>query len=349
MTPGLSARNEPGDSPVGGTGVVGDYISWVPRVARPALGYAFTVLAAALFGINGTVSTLALHSGLPATRLTALRCTGAAIGLVVVLAVAAPRRLRITRRELPFLAVFGVVGVAMTQFLYYVAINRLPVGIALVFEMTAPVVVALYVWLVRRERVRNRLWAALLLSLSGLVFVAQVWQGGGSLDPVGVAAGLVAAVCLAAYYLMGERGTVSRDPVTLTCWSFVAAAVFWAVAAPWWEFDAGVLARPVPISLGGLQLPLWVLVAWIVVLGAMVPFWLSIASLRHLSPTTAGLVATVEPVFASIIAWPWLGQVLTGWQIAGGAVVLVGIALAQTARAAPVPTVLPEVPASLSS
>src|SRR5215203_7205569 len=116
----------------------------------------------------------------------------------------------------------------------------MPVGIALVFEMTAPVFIALYVWLVRREKVRSRLWLALLLSLSGLVLVAEVWQGGGSLDPVGVGAALLAAICLATYYLMGERGTVTRDPVTLTCWSFVAAALFWAAAAPWWQFDAGV-------------------------------------------------------------------------------------------------------------
>jgi drug/metabolite transporter (DMT)-like permease len=321
----------------------------VPRVARPAVGYAFTLGAAALFGINGTVSTLALQAGIPATRLTALRCTGAAIGLVAVLAVASPRRLRVSRRELPFLAAFGVVGVALTQFLYYVAIGRLPVGIALVFEMTAPVFIALYVWLVRREKVRSRLWLALLLSLSGLVFVAQVWQGGGSLDPLGVAAALTAALCLAAYYLMGERGTVTRDPVALTCWSFVAAAVFWAVAAPWWRFDPAVLGERVPVALGGLTLPLWVLVAWIVVLGAIAPFWLSIAALPHLSPTTAGLVATIEPVFASIVAWLWVEQVLTGWQVAGGVVVLTGIALAQTARRTRVSSPLPEAPAVLTS
>jgi drug/metabolite transporter (DMT)-like permease len=321
----------------------------VSRTARPALGYALTLGAAALFAVNGTVSTLALHAGIPATRLTALRCTGAALVLLAVLAVAAPGRLRVTWREVPFLAVFGVVGVALTQFLYYVAIGRMPVGIALVFEMTAPVFIALYVWLVRHEKVRSRLWAALLLSLSGLVLVAQVWQVGGSLDPLGVGAAFVAALCLAAYYLLGERGTVTRDPVTLTCWSFVAAAAFWAIAAPWWEFDAAVLAEPVPISVGTAELPLWVLVAWIVVLGAMVPFALSIAALRHLDPTAAGLVATVEPVFASIVAWLWVEQVLTGWQVAGGVVVLTGIALAQTARAAPVPTPLPETPAALSS
>ena len=283
---------------------------------------------------------------MPPARLTALRCAGAAVGLLAFLLVVSPGRLRVSARELPFLAAFGIVGVALTQWLYYVAIGRMPVGIALVFEMTAPVLIALYVWLVRREAVRRRLWAALVLSLSGLVFVAEVWQDGGSLDGLGVLAGLGASVCLAVYYLMGERGTHTRDPVALTCWSFVAAGLFWSVAQPWWRFDASVLAEPVPVSIGGLELPLWLLVTWIVGMGAMVPFWLSIAALRHLPPTTAGLVATVEPVFASIVAWLWVEQVLSGWQVLGGLVVLTGIALAQTARQEPVPTPLPETPAT---
>ena len=310
--------------------------------ARPALGYAFTMGAAGLFAVNGTVSTLALQAGLPAARLTALRCLGAAVGLLVILLVVSPARLRLRLREVPFLAAFGVVGVALTQWLYYVAIGRMPVGIALVFEMTAPVLVALWVWLVRHEAVRRRLWAALGLSLSGLVFVAEVWQDGGSLDPLGVGAGLAAAVCLATYYLMGERGTTTRDPVALTCWSFVFASLFWSLAQPWWRFDAGVLGERVPVSVGSLELPLWLLVTWIVLLGAIVPFSLSIAALRHLPPTTAGLVATIEPVFASIVAWLWVEQVLSGWQVFGGLVVLTGIALAQTARREPVPTPLPE-------
>ena len=309
--------------------------------ARPAVGYLLTVAAAALFAVNGTVSTLALQAGIPAPRLTALRCTGAALVLVLVLAVVSPRRLRIRWRELPFIAVFGVIGIALTQYLYYVAIGRLPVGIALVFEMTAPVLIALYVWLVRREHVRSRLWVALALSLSGLVLVAEVWEGGGALDLLGVVAALAAAVCLAAYYLLGERGTADRDPVALTAWSFVVAAVFWAVAAPWWEFDAGVLAERVPVSLGSVEVPVGVLVAWIVALGAVVPFWLSLAALRHLPPTTAGIVATVEPVLASIVAWLWVDQVLSAWQVAGGAVVLAGIVLAQTARTA-TSTAVPE-------
>jgi drug/metabolite transporter (DMT)-like permease len=309
--------------------------------ARPAVGYLLTLAAAALFAVNGTVSTLALQAGVPATNLTALRCTGAAVVLVLVLGVVSPSRLRISWREVPFVAVFGVVGIALTQFLYYLAIGRLQVGIALVFEMTAPVFIALYVWLVRREEVRSRLWAALALSLCGLVLVAEVWKGGGSLRLSGVLAALAAAVCLAAYYLLGERGTADRDPVALTAWSFVVAAVFWAIAAPWWQFDAGVLTKRVPVSIGSLEVPVGVLIGWIVVLGAVIPFWLSLAALRHLPPTTAGIVATVEPVLASIVAWLWVNQVLSAWQVAGGAVVLAGIVLAQTARTA-TSTAVPE-------
>ncbi|TYP88011.1 EamA family transporter [Blastococcus xanthinilyticus] len=319
------------------------------RTPRPAVGYALTLAAAGFFAVNGTVSTLALQAGISAPRLTALRCTGAAVVLLAVLLAVAPDRLRVSRREIPMLAVLGVVGIALTQFLYYVAIGRLPVGIALIFEFTAPVLIALYVWLVRRERVRRRVWAALGLSLAGLVLVAEVWTGGGTLHPVGVLAGFAAAAALATYYLIGERATVSRDPVTLTCWAFVAAAVFWAVAAPWWLFDAGTLARTVPISVGSVEVPLWVLVAWIAVMGAVVPFWLSISALRHLPPTAAGLVATAEPVFASVVAWLWVEQVLSGWQILGGAVVLAGIVLAQTARSAPAVPPVPESPAPLGS
>jgi drug/metabolite transporter (DMT)-like permease len=309
-------------------------------VPRPLLGSALTVGAAGLFAVNGTVSTLALQAGVPAPWLTALRCGGAAVVLLAVLAVVAPSRLRVSWHEVPFLAAFGVIGIALTQYLYYVAIGRLPVGIALVFEMTAPVLIALWVWLVRGERVRRRLWAALGLSLSGLVLVAEVWQGGGSLDAGGVAAALGAALCLAGYYLMGERGSTTRDPVALTCWSFVAAALFWAAAAPFWPFDPAVLGSWVPISLGARELPLWVLVGWIVVLGAALPFSLSLVALRHLPPTTAGLIATVEPVLAAVVAWVWVEQVLSGWQVLGGLVVLTGIGLARTARSAhrPAPT-----------
>lgn len=305
------------------------------RSRSPRAGYAMALAAAALFAVNGTVSKTALEAGgLEPPRLTALRCLGAFAGLALVLLLTRPQTLRLRPREIPFLAAYGVAGVAMTQWLYFVAIERLPVGVALLFEFTAPVLVALWAWFVLHEPVRRRLWASLTLSLAGLALVARVWDGGGGLDGLGVLAGLGAAVALATYFLMGERGVTSRDPISLTCWSVFFGAVFWSVAQPWWRFDPGTLSPAV--SLGGplddVAVPVWALLVWIVVLGTIVPFSLSVGALTHLPATVVGIAAMAEPVLAAAVAWVWLGETLTPVQLVGGAVVIAGIALAQTAR-----------------
>ena len=114
-------------------------------------------LAALLFAVNASVSKVLLEAGVEPARLTAVRCTGTALGLGLVLLVVAPGRLRVSARELPALVVLGLAGAAMVQWLYFVAIDRLPVGIALLLEFTAPVLVALYTRVVRREDVRRHL------------------------------------------------------------------------------------------------------------------------------------------------------------------------------------------------
>ncbi len=176
------------------------------------------------------------------------------------------------------------------------------------------------------------MWAALALSLVGLGLVAQVWAEV-TLDPVGIAAGLGAAVGLAACYLLGERSASRRDPLSTTFWSFVFAAGFWAVLQPWWSFPGGVLTSDVSLSgnLADVDLPVWLLATYMVVLGTIVPFALVLSALRHLPATRVGVVGMLEPVLAAAVAWPWLGEVLTGVQVLGGIVVLVGVGLAQTA------------------
>jgi drug/metabolite transporter (DMT)-like permease len=298
-------------------------------------GVLLATAAACFFAVNGTVSKVVLLSGVEATRLTALRCLGAFAGLALVL-LATPggrARLRLRLRDVPFLIVYGIVGVAMVQWLYFVAIERLPVGVALLLEFTAPVFVALWARFARREPVRNLLWLGLALALVGLALVARVWDGA-SLDGLGVAAGVAAAVALAAYFLMGERGVGSRDPLSLTCWSMFFSAVFWSVVKPWWTFDASVLTTSPSLlgSLSDVSVPTWALLLWIVVLGTIVPFSFSMMALRHLPATTVGAVAMLEPVLAGGVAWLWLEEAQTGVQIAGSLVVVAGIALAQSAR-----------------
>ena len=138
----------------------------------------------------------------------------------------------------------------MVQWLYFAAITRMPVSVALLIEFTAPLMVALWVRYMRREQVRRRVWGALGLCLGGLVLVGQVWAGL-PLDRVGLLTAVLAAVALAAYYLLGERGLGSRDPVSLAAWSFGAAGVFWSLLLPWWTFPFDRLSGTVQVGPGG--------------------------------------------------------------------------------------------------
>ena len=215
---------------------------------RPRVGYAMAVAAAGLFAVNGTVSKVILTGGgLTTLRLTELRATGAFLALVAFLLLTRPNRLRVRRDEVPLLLLYGVVGFALVQWLYFVAIERLPIGIGLLLEFTAPVLVALWARLVWHEAVRRRVWVALALALAGLALVAEVWQDV-RLDAVGVAAGLVAAGGLAMYFLVGEHATERRDPVSLLCLALGVAAGFWAIVQPWWGFPFDALAESVALQ-----------------------------------------------------------------------------------------------------
>jgi drug/metabolite transporter (DMT)-like permease len=305
-----------------------------PAGRRHRLGYAMVLVAAALFAINGVVSKVILAGGeIDPERLTELRSTGAFVGLAAVLLAFAPTRLRISRQELPLLVFFGICGFALVQWAYFVAIERLPVGIALLLQFTAPVLVALWARFGRHERVRRRVWAALALTLVGLTLVSQAWLGL-TLDGVGVAAALLAAVSLAIYFVVGEHGVGRRDPLSLVCLAFLVAALFWAAVQPWWSFPFGALAESTSLegNLADVSLPVWLLAAWMIVPGTIVPFALSIGALRHLPATIVGVAATAEPPLAALAAYLWLDETLAAVQVAGGLVVLLGIGLAQTAR-----------------
>lgn len=300
---------------------------------RPWLGYAMVMTAATLFAINGVVSKVILSSGLSSLRLTEVRITGAAIGLVLIVAVARPASLRVTRRELPFLAAFGILGLAFVQWLYFLAIHRLEIGIALLIQYLAPLLVALWVRFVVHRPVRRRLWLALALALFGLMLVVEIWEGG-TLDGVGVAAALAAAVAFAFYILMAEEGVKRRDAVSLSAFGFVFGALFFACIQPWWSYPWHFVGEDVSLlgNLSSTQLPVWALMCWMIVLGAIVPFVLFVGSLHHIPATRASILAMLEPVVATAVAWAWLDESLGAVQVVGGVIVLAGIVLAQTAR-----------------
>jgi drug/metabolite transporter (DMT)-like permease len=303
---------------------------WLPN--HQALGYTMAIAGALLFSVNGSVSKVALSSGIDSLSLVLLRCAGAMVGLFLLVLAVEPGRLRLARREWPLLLVYGVVGVALVQWLYFVAIARLPVGLALLLEFTAPVIVALWARFVQHQDLGRSLWLALTLCLGGLTLVAQVWDGI-ALDLIGVVAGLGAALSLATYYIAGKRAVTGRDTLSLAFWAFVVATAFWTVVHPWWTVPWTSLGVTVDLqgALDQVTVPVWWLVVWIVLLGTVAPFLLVIGALRHLPATQAGIIGMVEPVIAGVVAWVWLGEALDAPQIVGAAIVLTGIFVAQRA------------------
>src|SRR6266700_3669877 len=225
--------------------------------------------AATLWAVNGTVSEVILASGVSSLRLSQVRTTGALAGLVLVLLVRAPERLHVRRRELPYLLVFGICGLAFVQWLYFLAIHRLAIGIALLIEYLAPLLVALWARFAYHEPVRRRIWLALAFALAGLALIVNLFGGGTSLSTAGVLFALGGAFAYALYVLLAEHVVGGRDAVSLLAWGFLFASVFWAALAPWWSFPPHALSHRTSLHghLASLNLPVWSLAGWMIVFG----------------------------------------------------------------------------------
>jgi drug/metabolite transporter (DMT)-like permease len=300
------------------------------------MGYIYALIAAFLFGANGSVSKVILQAGFDAVQLTQMRVLGAAIISGVVLLFLDKKSFRLPLRQWPVIIVLGVVGVALLQATYAFALELLPVGIALLLEYLAVLLVALVAYFFFKEKVRLRLWIAIGFVLAGLVVVAEIWAS--TLNPTGVMWGLLAAVALATYFLVGEKGLKNISPLALSFWTMTIATIFWAPLSGWWRLDPAIFTTMTPLggSLQDVSVPIWGLIAWNVILGSFTPFLLSLSALKRLSATAAGIVATSEIAFAFVAAWLWLQEELTLLQIIGASIVLGGIVIAQTARSSDV-------------
>ncbi len=256
----------------------------------------------------------------PAT-LAELRILFAFVFYLCFVALARPAELRVRRAELPFLALFGILGLGGVQLAYYEAIDRLPIGVALVIEYTAPLMI-LGFWRLRGRPVGGRLWLAGALTLAGCWFVVGAYDAGlRELNALGAAIALFDAVLLALYFLLAERLTKRSSAWTVLLWGFGFALLAWSVRRPVWDLPWGAQSGAV-----------WLLVLGVVVVGTVVPYLLSIAAVRYISGARVGLTSTIEPVIAALAAWSLLAERLEPLQVAGGVVVLAGIVVAQSQR-----------------
>ena len=286
-----------------------------------------------MFASNGIASKLLLDGHITAWRLAQIRALSACAILAIYLWRKAPTTFRIKRSEILPLVSYGIIGIAMVQALYFVSISRMHVSIALLIEFTAPVWIVVHLRVVKRRHVPNQMWLALVLALTGLALIAQVWDGL-TLDGIGVIAGFGASFALAFCFLCGESLTEKRDNQSITMWGFFFAGFAWCLVLPIWSFPFDLFTTSIPLAgaLEGSSTPGWVLILYVVLVGTIFPYLCVMAGLKNLKASTTSTFGLLEPIFAGIVAWIWFAESWSVIQLIGGVVVIAGIYMADQAR-----------------
>ncbi|MBZ5550335.1 MAG: DMT family transporter [Acidobacteriia bacterium] len=298
-------------------------------VPHPLRGYFYIGGAALFWGIAATLGRAAFTGRLlPGGALRAidpliLSQSRATLSLAVLLPVLLMRRgataLRVPGRDLLRLFLLGILGVAASNYLYYLAIQRTNVATAIILQYTAPVWVLLYTVARGARRPSLRRTAAVGLAVVGCALaVGFVGSGGLRLDTIGVIAALLAAFSFAFYNVGGHSVLARYDRWKVLLWVLGATSTFWIFVNPPWKIIAAHYGRE--------QWAFMLVFSLISVLG---PFSCYFAGLQHLEPTRAIVASCLEPVFSILIAAIALGELLRPFQTAGIVLVLVAIVLIQ--------------------
>lgn len=296
----------------------------MPTARRsPQLGYALAATAAALWALNGSLARFLLQDHMPPARLAELRSLGTFVPLLVGLALLRPRLLRVRPRDLPRLAVFGIVGLTGVTAFYFAAIARLQIGVVLSVQYLGPLLVLVWLRLVHARALPRGLWSAAALSAAGCFLVVRAYHPG-ALDTVGLLEALGAAATFAVYLYSSEQAGHRYSPATTLVWGFGLSSLFWLITQPLWSFPTHALASPRNVAFA----------VYVAIGGTLVPFACIITAVRHLPAPRAAVVATLEPVLAALIAWPILGQALSPIQIAGGLMIVGAVVWVQWQRPA---------------
>ena len=297
-------------------------------MSRPSPAYLLVVLSAFCFAAGGNVVKGLFKFGYSPQMLSQLRIWWAFGWLLVALVLARPNLLRISRGDLPALAIFGGVGLAGVQFTYYLTIARLNIAVALLVQYLGLVGIAARERYHRRQHLSSSVSAALALVLVGAFFAVGAYRP--SLLRVnlpGIGLGLLSA-CFFAFYML-RASTLARrlNTWTILIYGFGTGAVLWA------GYDL-LTATALPSDWR-----VWAVMALVGLIGTLVGHALFVVAVRTIRPSTAGIIATAEPVFAGLIAFIAFGDRLEPLQLFGAAVIIGGIAIVQLGAREPEPAV----------
>lgn len=299
---------------------------------HPTLGAIFALIAAILFGLNASTTKVIIEAGINAEQVVFIRSLFSFVLALSWALISNRAEILVKPKMLPRLFVLGVIGVGMLQWTYSMSLVRLPVGIALLIEYTAVLWVPIVALVLFKERVSKVIWLGAALVIGGLAVVAQIWDT--QLDPLGMFLAFCAAISLTIYFITGERIQRVLPTNVVLAYGMFFATLFFLPLSDFGNFDFSIINSSLDLSgnLAGVEVPMWVALIWLGVLGSFVPMAFSYLALRHLSATVVGIIATSETVLAFGFALAWLGELITLTQALGGIVVVIGILIAQTAR-----------------
>ena len=291
-------------------------------------GLGLALVSASSFGLSGSLARSLLDLGWSPAAVVATRVAGAFLILLIPCLVLLRRIGLPTRGQSLRMLAYGVVAIALAQLCYFSAVQYLSVGVALLLEFLAPVLLIGWHWARTQRRPAWSVLTGAALSIVGLAFVLDL-RDGLMLNPIGVAWGLGAALCLCAYFLLSEdKGTDTPiHPLLLTtAGTGIGAGVLLAAAA------AGILplaASPGVTNLAAWSVGWWVPVMLLILVSAVLAYPSGIVAVRSLGSSLASFVALTEVIFAVTFAFVLLGQRPGPMQLVGGALILAGIALVQ--------------------
>jgi drug/metabolite transporter (DMT)-like permease len=299
------------------------------------LGLLFATGSALTFGFSGPLAKSLMTAGWSPTAAVTARLALGALVLAAFATIIKPDWLREARAHARTVVAYGMIPVAGAQLCFYSAVAHLPVAVALLVEYTAPILVVGWVWATTKQAPSRRTLVGAAMAIAGVTLVLDVFSPvtpGTHISLVGVAWALGAAVCAACYFVMSDEVTADGsglNAITLAAGSLIVAAVTIALLG-----TSGLLSLQFTTNnaiLGGSSVPWLVPTVLMAVVATAIAYTLGISGVARLRPSFASLMGLAEVLFAVLVAWLLLGEAISPIQAIGGAVVLLGLALARPA------------------
>ena len=296
------------------------------RAVRTGTGRAGLTLAAAsaaTFGTSGTFASSLIRAGWSPAAAVLARIAVAALVLTGPALLQLRGRWTLLRRGAGRAAAYGLVAVAGCQLCYFNAIERMPVGVALLLEYLAGVLVVGWLWLRHGQRPRRLTVTGAVTAIAGLAMVLGL-AGSVRVNPAGVTWALLAAVCLAIYFLLSAAGGPEPLPPIVMAWAGLCAGTV-ILAMLGWIGAVPMTAATRNVEFLGHQVSWLVPVLGLSVVAAAFAYVAGIGAARRLGPKLASFAGMAEVLFAIAFAWLLLGQLPSAVQFAGGALILAGV------------------------